>query len=76
MSVSLDPGLLELVDAFLQDHAELDRSKVMDQALALWSAERQAEAMAAQYSDPVDNEQLASWRATRRAAAERRLRRT
>ena len=73
VSLSLDPTLVEAVDQFVLEHAELDRSKVMDQALGLWTAARQAEAMAGQYVEGPDADEWAAWRSTRRAAAGRRL---
>ena len=33
VSVSVDPDLLNAVDSFVREHDELDRSKVIDQAL-------------------------------------------
>ena len=41
ISVTLDAELLQAVDAFVADHAGLDRSNVLDQALLLWNAHRQ-----------------------------------
>lgn len=76
VSVSVDPVLLKAVDHFVQTHAGIDRSKVIDEALGLWSAARQAEAMAGQFAaDEGPEDELATWRQTRRAAAGRRLRR-
>ncbi len=77
MSVSLDPGLLKAVDDFVRGHGGVDRSKVIDEALVLWTAARQDEAMAEQFgaSDEPEPERTA-WRATRRAAATRRLHRS
>ena len=36
ISVSVDPKLLEVVDAYVEAHPRLDRGKVFDGALALW----------------------------------------
>lgn len=78
VSVTVDPHLLGLVDAFVEDHSGLDRSKVIDQALLLWSASQQAAAMEAQFADEAaaNDEERSSWRAARRTAATRRLRRS
>ena len=45
VSVTVDPVLLNVVDSFVREHNDLDRSKVIEQALALWSAAHQATAM-------------------------------
>lgn len=76
VSVTMDPGLLRVVDDYVHDHPQLDRSKVVEQALTLWLAERQDAAMAEQYSgDQGDAAELETWRSIRRAATTRRLRR-
>jgi len=76
VSVSVDPALLKVVDEFVQAHDGIDRSKVVDEALGLWTAARQDEAMAAQFATsgepPAEH---ADWRTIRRSAAGRRLRR-
>lgn len=74
VSVTVDPSLLNAVDSFVREHDELDRSKVIEQALELWTAARQNAAMEAQFS--VDDEPLAerkAWRSIRRAAGSSRL---
>ncbi len=79
MSVSVDPGLLKAVDEFVRGHDGVDRSKVIDDALVLWTAARQDEAMAEQFAasdEPEPEPERAAWRATRRAAATRRLHRS
>ena len=78
VSVTLDPGLLEAVDGFVQDHPGQDRSKVIDQALQQWYARQQDIAMEAQYaqSDHAAASEQTAWRAIRRAAATQRLSRT
>lgn len=76
VSVSLDPTLLRAVDEFVQTHDGVDRSKVIDEALGLWSAARQDQAMAAQFANPDERAaERSAWRATRRAAGSRRLHR-
>lgn len=76
VSVSVDPVLLRAVDEFVQTHEGVDRSKVIDEALGLWSAARQDEAMAAQFASPDEpTAERSAWRATRRAGATRRLHR-
>ena len=78
VSITVDPVLLNEVDTFVGDHADLDRSKVFDEALSLWYSARQQEAMAAQFSQEPEQdeaEQLAEWRNIQRAAATRLQRR-
>ena len=78
ISVTVAPHLLRAVDAFLEAHPELDRSKVVDQALTLWCAEQQDKAIEAQFLGPLstsEQEEHEAWRQIRRAAAERMLRR-
>jgi hypothetical protein len=78
VSVTVDPDLLHEVDDYVREHEGLDRSKVMDEALALWLAGRQDAAMEEQFSggDDVPPEEAGSWRSIRRAAAARRLQRS
>ena len=75
ISATVDPILIRAVDSYVADHAGLDRSAVIDEALRLWCARQQALAMAAQYSasdvDEPPAEEWAAWRAIQRAAAER-----
>ena len=72
VSVSVDPALLRAVDDFVQTHEGIDRSKIVDEALGLWIAARQKEAMVGQFAEseelPAERE---GWRAIRRAAAKR-----
>jgi len=75
VSVTVDPGLLNAVDNFVREHDELDRSKVIEQALTLWSAAQQATAMERQFAEPVEPlAEKTAWGAVRRAAAVKRLR--
>ena len=74
MSITVDPEYAAWIDDYLKEHPELDRSKVIDQALALWCARQQDAAMAAQFAEPLTEDQaaeMADWREIRRAAAER-----
>lgn len=76
VSVTLDPELLGVVDAYVEAHPGEDRSKVIDQALQSWLAQLQDMAMEAQFSSaPGRRDEQNSWRAVRRAAAARRLKR-
>jgi metal-responsive CopG/Arc/MetJ family transcriptional regulator len=74
ISVSVDPAYLAEVDRYVAEHPELDRSKVIDEALMLWYARRQDEEMMAQFTEPLTEEQaeeMADWRHIQQAAAER-----
>lgn len=77
VSVTVDPELLGCVDAYLAAHLELDRSKVFDQALALWQARQQELEMTAQFEveelSEEDIAERAAWRAVRDAAARQRF---
>jgi metal-responsive CopG/Arc/MetJ family transcriptional regulator len=74
ISVTVAPELLREVDEFIEQHPESDRSKVIDRALLLWYAEREQEAMEAQYTAPMTPEleqELADWHHIQDAAAQR-----
>jgi mRNA interferase MazF len=74
VSVTVAPELLQAVDSFVAEHPEFDRSKVVDDALSLWCARRQAEDMEQQFATPessIEREERAAWRRIRRAAAAR-----
>jgi len=74
ISVSIDPSLLRVVDEFVRTHDAADRSKVVDEALGLWTAVQQDAAMEAQFAvDEVPTAERDAWRAIRDAAAESRL---
>ncbi|HZR99824.1 MAG TPA: hypothetical protein VFE37_14020 [Chloroflexota bacterium] len=74
LSVTVDPELLGAVDAFVAAHPGLDRSKVMDQALALWYAREQERAMEEQFGgtpDVATRAEHEAWQRIQRAAARR-----
>jgi Arc/MetJ-type ribon-helix-helix transcriptional regulator len=75
VSLSLDPSLIQEVDAYVASNEGADRSKVVDQALYLWSEAQQRHAMELQFADEADadRDELAAWRQVRRQAADRRL---
>jgi hypothetical protein len=76
ISATIDPDLLRVVDAYVAEHPDTGRSKVIDEALSLWHARQQEAAMRAQFEDEsgVDPEEWEAWRALRDAATARRLR--
>jgi Arc/MetJ-type ribon-helix-helix transcriptional regulator len=64
ISATVDPELLEGVDAYIREHPGRDRSKVIDEALMLWLAQEQDRAMEAQFDDPdVPEDELRQWNA-------------
>jgi hypothetical protein len=70
LSITVDPDLLWAVDAYVHEHEGSDRSKVIEQALELWTAAQQNAAMEAQFStDDVPSSEREAWRSIRRAAA-------
>lgn len=74
ISVTVDPELLNSVDAFVADHPQWDRSRVFDHALYLWCARLQDQAMEAQFREPesaAETEEQAAWTRIRAAAAKR-----
>ena len=72
ISATIDPELLDGIDAYIKEHPGRDRSKVIDEALMLWLAQEQDRAMIEQYAEddrPAD--EVAAWRAIQDAAARR-----
>jgi hypothetical protein len=77
VSITVDPALLKAVDLYVQRHADLDRSKVMESALQNWYKVRQNEAMVEQFSapEPPNEDERAAWQRIRRAAVSKKLKR-
>lgn len=75
VSVTLDPLLVRDIDAYVEAHPDADRSKVVDQALKLWSAAQQRSAMELQFADEggADPGELSAWHHIRREAARRKV---
>ncbi len=76
ISVTLSAEWLRPVDAFVKVHAGYNRSKVLDDALRLWCAHQQEQAMEAQFTAPQDErerEERAAWKRIQAAAAARLL---
>ena len=76
VSATLDPQLVRAVDAYVAAHEGLDRSAVLDEALRLWYARQQEEAIAAQYApagpdDEPPADEWATWKAIQAAAGAR-----
>lgn len=75
ISLSLDPVLVRDVDSYLETHSGSDRSKVVDEALKLWSAAQQRAAMERQFEqgDDLAASEYEDWRHIRREATRRRV---
>jgi len=72
ISITVNPTLVDQVDTFVAEHPNLDRSKVFDEALALWYAARQEQAMISQFSQEADRaelDEIEAWRGVQREAA-------
>jgi hypothetical protein len=77
ISATLDPDLVASVDAYVREHPESNRGKVLDEALMLWLAQEQDRAMAEQYAaeDEIPEDELRQWHAVLAANAQALLRR-
>ncbi len=72
ISATVDPELLDGVDAYIREHPDRDRGEVVDEALYLWLKQEQDRAMEAQFDGPdAPEEEMRAWRAVRDAAAAR-----
>jgi hypothetical protein len=74
ISVTVDRDLLHSVDAYIEQHSQADRSKIIDEALWLWYAREQTRAMEEQFKAEPSQEELEereAWRRIQAAAAER-----
>ncbi len=74
IGATLDPGLLEAVDAYVREHPDVDRSAVIDEALQLWCAREQQRQMEEQFARPLPAEgrdERAAWREIQAASAAR-----
>jgi metal-responsive CopG/Arc/MetJ family transcriptional regulator len=72
VSVTVDRGLLSLVDHYAQSHQGLTRSEIFDQALELWAKHVQRQADIACYASANKNKQsteTADWAAIQAEAA-------
>ncbi len=74
--MTVAPELLRAVDAFVDAHPGLDRSKVLDDALALWYERQRKQAMVEQFEakpSGTEQDERAAWKRTQRAAVARRF---
>jgi hypothetical protein len=77
ISATLDPELVASVDAYVREHPESNRGKILDEALMLWLAQEQERAMEEQYAatDDIPEDELRQWYAVLAANAQTMLRR-
>lgn len=76
ISATLDPELVDALDAYVTQHPEADRSGVLDEALSLWLADQQDRAMAEQFADDsAPEDERRAWRSIQRQAFQRQSRR-
>jgi metal-responsive CopG/Arc/MetJ family transcriptional regulator len=74
VGATLDPELVAAVDRYVDEHPGRDRSSVIDEALQLWYARQQDEAMERQLLAPrsaTERREAAAWARIRAAAAQR-----
>lgn len=69
ITVTVDPGMLEEVDTYIQEHAGADRSQIVDEALRFWYAQVLHEALVRQHAAPKSPEELAERAAWKRIRA-------
>ncbi len=77
ITVTVDPNMLEEVDAYVQEHEGTDRSQVVNEALRCWYAQLLHEALVTQHAAPKSPEELAeraAWKRIRAAQMARSVR--
>lgn len=77
INVTVDPDMLDEVDAYVQAHGGADRSQVVDEALRCWYARLVHEALIKQHSAPqsaAEQQERDTWRHIRAAQVPRLLR--
>ena len=76
VGATLDPDLVAAVDRYVGEHSDVDRSSVIDDALRLWYAQQQEQALERQLTAPRSARERAEtrrWASIRRASASRRF---
>ena len=74
ITITVDPDILEEIDAYIQEHSGMDRSRIVDEALRCWYAQALHEALVRQHSAPKSPEELEERLAWKRIRAEQSLR--
>jgi metal-responsive CopG/Arc/MetJ family transcriptional regulator len=69
ITITVDPAMLEEVDAYVEQHEGTDRSKVVDEALRAWHAQIIHEALVKQHATPKSSEEIAERAAWKRIRA-------
>jgi Arc/MetJ-type ribon-helix-helix transcriptional regulator len=70
ITVTIDPGILEEIDRYVEEQGGTDRSKVVGEALQSWYARILHEALVRQHAAPKSAEELeerAAWKRIRAA---------
>jgi hypothetical protein len=76
VSLSLDPAIVEYLDAYIAAHPTLNRSRVVEAALRAFrqrQIQAELEALYAEPEAPEIQRELEDWRRIRRAAVQRAL---
>ncbi len=58
ITVTVDPDILDEVDAYIQEHVGTDRSRVVDAALRCWYTRMLHDALVRQHSAPRSTAEL------------------
>lgn len=72
ISATVEPDLLEGVDAYIREHPSRDRDTVINEALGIWLdlAKEQDRAMEEQFNGPdAPEDEMRAWHAIRDASA-------
>jgi hypothetical protein len=69
ISATVDPELLDGIDAYVTEHPGTGRSSILDEALALWLAQQQHREMEEQFAgEDAPQEERRQWRRVQREA--------
>lgn len=70
ITVTVDPDMLDEVDAYIREHVGTDRSQIVDEGLRCWYARKLHEALVKQHSatrSPEEVEERTAWKRIRAA---------
>jgi metal-responsive CopG/Arc/MetJ family transcriptional regulator len=68
ITVTVDPDILDEIDAYVQDHEGVDRSQVVEEALRVWYARILEDALARQHAAVKSQQEIderAAWKQIR-----------
>lgn len=74
ITVTVDPEMLEEIDTYIRDHAGMDRSRLVDEALRCWHDRTLHQAIMRQHSATKSAEEVEERLAWRRIRAAQSLR--